>query len=349
MASLSLTVKKSGSDQSTWEFYIQNNTKWLREPLKTEKNGTLVGPDGKSIVFTFAQGQTVQIMDLVPQDIEGRKLAKVQIDGVIGWTQVTNIMKPTSLNKRDEAGNRTQETQEHAAVLAVNEAVAANGKKPIVVKAGSVQIKDIIRAEKNEGRNEYGYEKYVDVWLVDSRNKRIGLSMKMKSAPSLFGGGYQPLFDADPKFMKLVLNKALRLALKDKRFELGSKKETPAIFIKFSNKKFIHDAMVGTAKMGGPVSYMFQGDAKPEYTFKKGVLEFSNEKILTVDDYAREHGGVFYLRIRRRDSSYYFTNQLDSKGFPLFWIKPGSKQRGRIVVYPKPDSTGLIVDDKVAL
>lgn len=346
MAALSFTTKKSGSDQSTWEFYIQNNTKWLREPLKTEKNGDLVGPDGKSVAFTFAKGSTVQIMDLKPQNIEGRKLVKVKINGVLGWTQVTNIMKPTSLNVRDESGNRVQETQEHNTINAINEAVSANSGQPITIKTDDGILTDIVRAEKNEGRNQYGYEKYVDVWLIDRRQQKIGLSMKMKTAPSLFGGGYQPLFDTDPKFMKRILNKALNAAIHDKRFELGSKKETPAIFIKFTNKKFIHDAMTGTSKMGGPVSYMFQGAAKPEYSFKDGVLTFTNETILTVDEYAKAHGGVFYLRIRRRDSSYEFTNEVDSKGFPLFWAKQGSKQRGRIVVYPKPDSTGLVVDDR---
>lgn len=339
-----LDRKKTGTQQTSWEFYIEDNNHWLTSPLRADVPGELVGPDGVSVAYRFAKNEPIQILNTKLEDVEGKKLAKVHIAGVIGWTKIKNISKPTTVAKTSETGERVQERQERETIMAVNEAVSANNGKEITVKAGTTTIKGVVLAQKNSGVSGYGHEKYADLLLTQQNGKILGVSMKMKKAPSLLGGGLDTLYDMDPSYMKKVTNKALQIALRSPKFELGSNKKLVDIFIDFTNKAFLERALRGTAKMGGPVHYMFVGPEGPMHTFNKGVLTFTDSSIYSTRQYA-DKVKHFFIRIRRRDSTQVFTNEIDGRGIPLFFKKPGGRERARFVIDKVASGNGITVKD----
>lgn len=339
-----LDRKKTNSSQTSWEYYIEDKDHWLTTPLRADIPGDLVGPDGKTTAYRFAKNEPIQILNTKLEDVEGNRLAKVRINGIVGWTKIKNISKPTTIERTSETGERTQERQERSAIDAINAAVAANNGKPITIRSGGTIIKQVVSASKNNGRNGYGKEKYADILLTLKNNKVLGVSMKMKRAPSLLGGGLETLFDMDPSYMRRVTQKALQLAIRSPKFELGSNKKLADIFIEFKNKVFLERALHGTDKMGGPVHYMFIGPEDPQHTFINGILNFSDSDILSTRQYA-EKVKHFYIRIRRRDSGQIFTNELDKNGIPLFFRKPGGIERARFVIDKQASSNGLLVND----
>lgn len=339
-----LERKKTGTNQTSWEFYIEGNEHWLSSPLRADVPGDLVGPDGVSVAYRFAKNEPIQILNTKLETVEGKQLAKVRIAGVVGWTKIKNISKPTTLAKTSETGERIQERQERETIQAVNEAVSANNGKEITIKAGSTTIKGVVSAQKNSGYSGYGHEKYADVLLILKSGKVLGVSMKMKKAPSLLGGGLDTLYDMDPSYMKATTNKALQAALRSSKFELGSNKKLADIFIEFTNKSFLERALRGTDKMGGPVHYMFLGPSSPMHSFNKGVLVFTDSVVYSTRQYA-DKVRHFFIRIRRRDTTQVFTNEIDNQGIPLFFKKPGGRERARFVVDKVASGNGITVKD----
>jgi hypothetical protein len=338
-----LDRKKTNSTQTSWEFYIQDNDHWLTTSLRADKPGELYGPDGVTIALRFPKNEPIQILDTKLHDVEGRKLAHVRINSITGWTRISFISKPTTVALTSDTGERHQERQELSVRDAINDAVNANNGMPIIVRSGATKIQNVILCRKNEGRNGYGKERYADLIITMKGGSEVGISMKMNRAPSLLGGGLEALFDIDPSYMKKATNQALKMALNDRRFELGSKTKLTDIFIEFSNKAFLRRAIAGTDKMGGPIGYVFVGESSPTHTFVKGVLAFTGKsKIFSVAQFATTIQ-KFYIRIRRRDAGQAFTNEVDRKGIPLFFKKPGGLERARFVVDKHAPSSGLLV------
>lgn len=339
-----LDRRKTNSTQTSWEYYIEDKDHWLTTPLRADVPGDLVGPDGRSVAYRFTKNEPIQILNTKLEDVEGHRLAKVRVNGIVGWTKIKNIAKPTTILRTSESGERVQERQERTVIISVNEAVAANNGKPITIRSHSDLIHGVVAAKKREGRNGYGKEPYADVLLYLKSGKILGVSNKMKRAPSLLGGGLETLFDMDPSYMKKVTNKALQAALKSPKFELGSNKKLTDIFIEFANKSFLERAMHGTEKMGGPVHYMFIGPDEPSHTFENGVLEFTDADIYSTREYAQKVKH-FFIRIRRRDSGQVFTNEVDRNGIPYFFKKPGGTERARFVIDKVASGNGLLVRD----
>lgn len=339
-----LDRKKTNSTQTSWQFYIEDNDHWLTTPLRADIPGDLVGPDGKSVAWRFPKNEPIQILNLKLEDVEGQTLAKVKINGIVGWTKPKNISKPTTVARTAENGDRVQERQEKAVIVGINDSISANNGKPITVRCGPTVIKNVIGASKNDGRNGYGKEKYADVLLQLRNGKTLGVSNKMKRAPSLLGGGLETLFDMDPTYMRRVTQKALQAAVMSPKFELGSNKKLTDIFIEFKNKAFLERALHGTEKMGGPVHYMFVGPEDPKHVFNKGILDFTDAEIYSARAYA-DHVKHFYIRIRRRDAGQIFTNEIDKAGIPFFFKKPNGSERARFVIDKVASGTGLLVKD----
>lgn len=339
-----LDRRKTNSTQTSWEFYIEGNDAWLKTPLRAEMAGELMGPDGLTPSYRFSKNEPIQILDTHLHDMGAKKMAKVSINGITGWTLIRYISKPTTVLRTSESGERVQERQERSVIMAINDAVAANNGGAITLACGTVRVTQVMKARKNEGLNFFKKEKYADMILTLSSGKELGVSMKMNKAPSLLGGGLEALYEIDPKYIVNITNKALQMALNDKRFEIGSNKKLTDIFIEFSNRTFIEKALRGTVRMGGPVHYMFVGTAEPKHILKKNVLMITDSKMYGTRLYA-QHIGKFYLRIRRRDAGQIFTNQIDNKGIPFFFKKPNGSERARFVVDKTLSGAGLLVKD----
>lgn len=234
------------------------------------------------------------------------------------------------------------ERQENGLIEAVKKAVKANQNNPVTFVAGKVVVEGVVNAEKYSGRQAGGSEPYTDVVLFTFDKKKINLSCKGPSAPSLAGGGLKGLELAVPgiasKFMKLAFD-----ALKTKsKLKAGDK--VPDVFgeITGATKTTI---VVGNEAMGGPIHYMYIGpmDVTGPYD-KKNNRVTVNGSLYEAVDYAKTHKLYFRLRARREDQRFDPTAK-DNRGVPKIYGKSPSKgdSAGRIVVTDKVSSAGVVV------
>jgi hypothetical protein len=225
------------------------------------------------------------------------------------------------------------ERQENAFVDAINDTVKLK-KSGIKVKAGSVTISGVIKAEKFTGRQISGSEPYIDVnlHLADGKTT-VGISMKGTSAPSLAGGGLKGINLAVPglanKFMKAVLTHL------KKKISAGDK--VPDVYGKISDQHKTK-IVVGNKDMGGPIDYMYIGNMSPSSNYNKSTntLTFSNGNFYEAVKYARSHDLYFRLRARREDQVF-DPDAKDGQNIPKIYSKSPSKgdSAGRIVVTDK--------------
>lgn len=329
---------------SSWDFYIVGHDEWLKKPLAADKNGILVGNTGTEI-SKFSKGTPIQILNLALESVKGQKLAKVKVGSVTGWTKISYITKPTTLQRTTQGGGRVQERQEFAVNDAINEAVAANAGNPVNVQVGLVKAGLYKSSNKNEGTSKLGHEKYADLIWTPPSGKWDGVSMKIGVAPSMFGGGYIGLYNLDKNYVKHISDKAFKAALHDDRFELGSSTKLVDIFVQITSNDFKKKAFTGNADMGGPVKYIFVGPSSPKYTLKGSTITFTDSHLYTSDTYFRAHP-KFYIRIRRRNATDVFTDAIGPDGIPLIFTVPGGTKRARYVVTESAPATALILDDK---
>jgi uncharacterized protein YbcI len=234
------------------------------------------------------------------------------------------------------------ERQEQGVIDGIKKAIKANAGNPVTVKAGSVIIKGVINADKYNGRQSSGSEPYTDVVLHLHNKKKINLSLKGLSAPSLAGGGLRGLELAVPgisgKFMKEAY-KHLKNILK---LNIGDK--VPDVFGKIGSSEKLK-IVVGNVAMGGPIDYMYIGPMSvlASYDTKKNIVTL-NGTLTEADKYARTHDLYFRLRARREDQRF-DPSSFDNSGIPKIYGKSPSKgdSAGRIVVTDKPAQNGIIV------
>ena len=232
------------------------------------------------------------------------------------------------------------ERQETAVVKAINDAVKKNNKQPITVVAGGTKISSVTSATKFAGRQSSGSEPYTDVVLMTKIGKKVNLSLKGTSAPSLAGGGLRGLEAIVPgiagRFMKTAYNHLIKMGLKD-----GDK--VPDVYGKIDDATK-EKVVVGTPAMGGPINYMYIGpmDVKSTYDANKNILTL-NGTLTEAKKYAKEHELYFRLRARREDQR--FDTKAMSLGIPKIYGKSPSKgdSAGRIVVTDSVPKTGVVV------
>lgn len=232
------------------------------------------------------------------------------------------------------------ERQETAVVKAINDAVKKNKKNPITVLAGGIRIAGVTSASKFVGRQASGSEPYTDVVLIAKGGKKVNLSLKGESAPSLAGGGLRGIEAIIPglggKFMKAALTKLLKEGYKQ-----GDK--IPDVYGQLTDIQK-EKIVVGTAAMGGPIDYMYVGpmDVKSSYDASTNTLTL-NGTLTASKKYASGHDLYFRLRARREDQR--FDPETKVMGIPKVYGKSPSKgdSAGRISVTDKVPKTGLTV------
>lgn len=234
------------------------------------------------------------------------------------------------------------ERQETGVVNAVNSAFTKNKKQPITVIAGSTKIANIVKAQKFTGRQLSGSEPYTDVILFAANGKKVNLSLKGESAPSLAGGGLRGLELAVPGLAKKFMQAAF-LHLKNKmRLKAGDK--VPDVFGKIStaDKQKI---VVGNFAMGGPIDYMYIGpmDVKSSFDQSSATLTL-NGTLTPAKKFADTHELYFRLRARREDQTFDPAAK-DSTGTPkIYGVSPSKgDSAGRIVITDSVPRTAQIV------
>lgn len=219
------------------------------------------------------------------------------------------------------------ERQETGVVNAINNAIKRG--KSVTVLAGKTKISNVNKAYKYTGRQASGSEPYTDVVLL-SGAKRINLSLKGESAPSLAGGGLRGLEAIIPgiagKFMKAAHAQLIKDGLRD-----GDK--VPDVYGKISDTDKVK-IVVGNTSMGGPIHYMYIGpmDVTSEYDASSKTIKL-NGTLTEAKTYAKTHDLFFRLRARREDQTF-DSKAKDTKGSPKIYGKSPSRgdSAGRIVI-----------------
>lgn len=233
------------------------------------------------------------------------------------------------------------ERQERGLIDAINSGYGQNNGQPFtLIGANGVKIANVTFAEKFEGRSSAGTEPYTDV-IISTTTKKINVSNKGESAPSIAGGGLAGLELAVPGLTKKFLEAALK-EYKKKGFKAGMS-ALPDMYGKVSDS-LKETIVVGNEKMGGPIHYMYIGPMDVKYTFLNGTLRV-NGNFYEAKKYAKENDLYLRLRKRREDQPFEPTKK-DSKGLPL--ILGRSPSRGdsgrRIVTAKKPPKNALTVE-----
>jgi hypothetical protein len=238
------------------------------------------------------------------------------------------------------------ERQETGVIKKINDAVKANKKYPITLKAGNTVIAGVVGAEKYTGRQLGGSEPYTDVVIYVRENGKdvpLNCSLKGESAPSLAGGGLKGLELAVPGIAKKFMKTAFKELTTKRKLNPGDK--VPDVFGEISSKDKVK-IVVGNEKMGGPINYMYIGPMTVSgiYDKTKNVLTLNGELTEAVK-YAKSHNLYFRLRARREDQRFDPDAQ-EKDGTPKIYGKSPSRgdSAGRIVVTDKVPKTGVIVN-----
>jgi len=230
-----------------------------------------------------------------------------------------------------EAG-AAAERQENGFVAAVNDAVKANGNKPITLKTKDATVKDVIKAEKFTGRQRSGSEPYTDVQLFTAKGV-LNLSMKGPSAPSLAGGGLRGIEEIIPGLSARFFRAAYDNHVKKNKLKPGDKVPDTYAKLNDDDKKLL---VIGNAPMGGPIDFMYIGPMDVESKMNGNTLSV-NGKLIDAEKYADEKDLFFRLRARRVDQTF-DPEAADKNGVPKIYGKSPSKgdSAGRLVITDKP-------------
>ena len=232
------------------------------------------------------------------------------------------------------------ERQETGLIDAINSGFGQNNGKPFTISGvGNTRITDCIRAEKFEGRSTAGTEPYTDVIIYRTRNRKVNVSMKGTSAPSIAGGGLTGLELAVPGFTKKFLDASLK-KYKGMGFQEGMS-NLPDMYGKVSDD-LKEQIVVGNKDMGGPIDYMYVGPMNVTSRFSGGTLNV-NGKFTPAKTYAKKND--LFLRLRKRRADQPFTEEVQN-GLPVILGKsPSRGDKGRrIVTTTKTPGNATVVE-----
>ena len=285
--------------------------------------------------FTLVKGGKV-VFQKDPEVMDALKLRE-PLKGIMLTSEdgkqykFSDVLKTVEFGGRGAKGDALTGTERQE--LGLIAAIDANA--PIKVK----NVKGVIQgASKNDGLSSIGKEPYVDVFL--DANKKIGVSCKGTSAPSLAGGGLAGMEVIAPKFVKEAYDKIIKYLEKSglQHDHVYDVKELPDMYIEIP-KQYLRMLIEGTAKMGGPIQYMYVGPMDVSYKVKGDTMELNGD-FISIDDYIKKVGTLF-LRVRKRDldSNKMVRVNYKSKGkskYPQVFASPKTgKNNMRFVIVDK--------------
>jgi hypothetical protein len=226
----------------------------------------------------------------------------------------------------------SSERQESGLIRKIKTAVKSNKNNPITILfANGQKLTGVTDAIKFASRQISGSEPYTDVVIFQGK-KKINLSLKGESAPSLAGGGLRGIETVVPglgaKFFKSAYNHA------ENKLKLNIGDKVPDLYGKIPSR-LVEDIVVGNVEIGGPINYMYIGPMNvigPPYDLKNNILKV-NGNLYEAKEYSKKHTFYFRLRARREDQRF-DPNAKDAKGIPKIYGKSPSRgdSAGRLVV-----------------
>lgn len=253
----------------------------------------------------------------------------------------------TQLQKTKEFGSTgskkdTSEKQEHGLIEIIN-----NNPGCVISKMGITAQS----ARGNEGVNAMKKERYIDIFITDSKGKDHGISMKGTTAPSLGGGGAAGINSVAPDLFKKIfarIEEFMKNELQLTNGDIIASKHIPDIFVRVPDD-YVESIMRGNEAMGGPIDYMYVGPMDAIGEVDNNNMLNLNGKFYTIEEYINKIGN-FYFRIRKRDIADNQTVQVayDEKntlGLPKLLKNPETNKNNlRLVVTNKTSTTGIILD-----
>ena len=195
----------------------------------------------------------------------------------------------------NEAG-KSFERQETSLVKIINRRFRQNKEKPFtIVDVNGNKIRGIRGAGKYKGRGARGSEPYTDVQL-HQKSKKINLSNKGPSAPSVAGGGLAGLEVVVPNISEKLFTACLKW-YKDNGYKDGDAGVDLYAKVNDDHKE---DIVVGSVKMGGPIHYMYIGPMSvktKKWDAVKKELHL-NGNLFKAEEFADEFD--IYYRVRKR-------------------------------------------------
>lgn len=193
------------------------------------------------------------------------------------------------------------EEQEHGLVEIINK----YSKTGIYIPEMKITA---MSARGNEGSNEMGKEKYIDIFITDSNGKDHGISMKGSVSMTVGGGGTAGLYSISEKMTISVYDTiedfiVNGMGLKDEN--VVSHIDVPDMYIPVPDDMII-PIMRGSKAMGGPIDWMYVGPKSITHTIDTidGVasLNLNGGKFSTVEAFKEEKiNEAFYFRGRQRN------------------------------------------------
>jgi len=239
----------------------------------------------------------------------------------------------------------SKERQESGVIKKIKDAIKQNENNAITLVAGKTIITGVIDAYKYKDR-QLTSEPYTDVVLKikeGNKIKKINLSLKGESAPSLAGGGLKGLELVIPGIAKKFMIEAHDNLLNVQNLNSGDK--VPDVYGLIPSKDKL-EIVVGNASMGGSIDYMYIGkmDVRAKYNVNDNILTFENGSLIDSETYAKTHDLYSRLRARRKDQRF-DSSAKDNKGIPKIYGKSPSKgdSAGKIVVTDSIPMNAVVV------
>lgn len=289
---------------------------------KIENKSPFTFKDGSESILTYADDSYAPLF----YNMEVEAIRKIGGNNINHFTffkdSEGNDVSFSALEKTKEFGGsggskiQTSERQEHGLIDSIN---TVPGVKTLKGTNG-VEISGVQTAEKVEGLNQFKTEPYADV-ILKVKGADIKVSAKGNEAPTLAGGGLAGMTGMSTTNVEMrewltdFYEDAYQFykdRVEDNNLEgvnLARNKMIPDVSRKIPDN-LLNTILKGTIAMGGPVDYYYQGDMDVKFEVEGNTVHFKNGKFIPIDDFIKEHGGVLYAHLRKRDGDFYFTDSM---------------------------------------
>ena len=143
---------------------------------------------------------------------------------------LSKLQKTPEFGGQEGGKIENAERQEHGLINLIN------ANPGTVINSLGMNIKS---AESKIGHNKFGKEPYIDIYIVDDKNKQYGVSCKGNSAPSLAGGGASGIKAVAPELLDKVFTKLEDFVKNQLHFQHGdivNATQVPDVYIRIPDE-----------------------------------------------------------------------------------------------------------------
>jgi len=300
------------------------------EPTLYDNRYNKFGEDDLDSYLDFPGSKSLQIEIKVGRTSKFVKLQKIYKDKEFGGQEA-------------KGGAHGSERQETGLIEALNEAISIHENPK--VKGISQAIRE---AYKQPGLSLIGKEPYIDI-VLQTDTKKIGVSCKDVTAPSLAGGGLAGIKLITPTLLPgfyTAVKNYIKNTMKLKQGDEVPYDSVPNFYAEIPDR-YINKILEGNTLIGGPVSHMYIGKMDVVYDTSSPLITLNGE-FYTIAQYKKKIG-KFYFRLRKRDIDRTGNTVIDferknTEGLPFILRAPTTNRNNvRLVIEKTVPSTGALM------